>query len=208
MKEWGQAFNKIQCGIQGNDNTLFSPELVSVDGATMQSISYSTQGDWIDLDISITSITTAPSAPIVVQYNGKTIFAATLYANNVISVSDGVNVDLPTSQIQQGYRRYVVNGNATSNDRELHVKCYETFDTSNLQVWGNTQITGATFAWQGTTLIVRYTMTNQTAQGLDSLYITKGEDTFLSVYCYANTFTTDSYGIWNYSTMPPVKVYP
>lgn len=196
--------------VYGANIESFSAELLEFEGLTnanVQALAQPTLG-YVEVFVTFTQISSAPASPIVAKYNGNTILSATLYANNVISVSDGVNVDLPTSQIQAGYRRYVVNGNATSNDRELQIKCYETFDLSNLQLWGNTQITGATFAWQGTTLIVRYTMTNQTAQGLDSLYITKGEDTFLSVYCYANTFTTDSYGIWNYSTMPPVKVYP
>lgn len=188
----------------------FSADLLEFEGLTntnVQALAQPTLG-YVEVFVTFTQISSAPASPIVAKYNGKTILSATLYANNIISVSDGVNVDLPTSLMQTGYRRYVVNANATSNDRELQVKCYETFDLSNLQLWGNTQITGATFAWQGTTLIVRYTMTNQTAQSLDSLYITKDGDTLVSVYPYGTTLVTDSYGIWNYSTMPPVKVYP
>lgn len=204
--------DKITLHLSGSNTENFSSEMLSVSGAEGVEVTATETDDYLDVTISFTALTDADKS-LAISYNGTNIVNIEMHTSNIISISDGVNVDLPYSYVSGVVTRAcILDGDAESTAKKVVVKSYEPIDPVGIALYYNegTRYTGEISVRQsGNTLTVEFTMGTTATRNAAMCYLEDRNSTeIVRFYPFASILTCNSYGIWDNVTTDPVKVFP
>ena len=204
--------DKITLTLSGSHQENFSESLLGVEGATVSDIQVTPGENDLAVTISFTALTDADKS-LAISYNGASVVNVEMHTSNVISISDGVNVDLPYSYVSGVVTRAcILDGDVESTAKKVVIKSYEPIDPVGIALYYNegTRYTGEISVRQsGNTLTVEFTMGTITTRNAAMCYLEDRNSTeIVRFYPFASILTCNSYGIWDNVTTDPVKVYP
>lgn len=204
--------DKITLHLSGSHAENFSDTLLSVVGASGVGVTATETDDYLDVTISFTALTDADKS-LAISYNGTSIVNIEMHSSNVISISDGVNVDLPYSYVSGVVTRAcILDGSVATSEKKVVIKSYEPIDPVGIALYtqGGTRYTGEISVQQsGNTLMVTFALGMVPTQNADMCYLEdRNSNEIVRFYPYANTLTMNSYGIWDNATSDPEKIFP
>lgn len=204
--------DKITLTLSGSHQDDFSENLLGVEGATVSDVQVTPGDNNLAVTISLTALTDADKS-LAISYNGASVVNIEMHASNVISISDGVNVDLPYSYVSGVVTRAcILDGDVESTEKKVVVKSYEPIDPVGLALYtqGGTRYTGEISVQQsGNTLTVSFSLGTVATRNADMCYLEDRNSTEIArFYPFASILTMNSYGIWDHATTDPEKIFP
>lgn len=204
--------DKITLHLSGSNAENFSDTLLSVVGASGVGVTATETDDYLDVTISFTALTDADKS-LSINYNGANIVNIEMHTSNIISISDGANVDLPYSYVSGVITRAcILDGDVESTAKKVVVKSYEPIDPVGIALYYNEgqRYTGEISVRQsGNTLTVEFAMGTTATRNASMCYLEDRNSTeIVRFYPFASILTCNSYGIWDNVTTDPVKVFP
>lgn len=202
----------ITLHLSGSHAENFSASMLSVSGAEGVEATATETDDYLDVTISFTALTGADKS-LAISYNGTSIVNIEMHTSNIISISDGVNVDLPYSYVDgTNTRACILDGDVLTIAKKVVIKSYEPIDPVGISMYtqGGTRYTGELSVRQsGNTLTVEFEMGTMAVRNADMCYFQDRNDNEIArFYPFASILTTNSYGIWDNVSTDPVKVFP